>query len=121
MSNLSDSAHEGAPMICLSCTPYANLIKSASVVLMVLKWLPCTRNPLPGRSGWLGLTVATSKLGLASAAMAGSLGGGVGITHSVADVARSNRSGRDPGPCVQVPAIDLPSPDILPSYLPSIP
>ena len=115
MSHLSLSIHSGALIICFCCTPYAKVKRSVRVVLNVLKWLPCTLKALPGLSGSLGLMVATSKLGSASAAIGGSVGGGVGMVHAVSGVARSNNRGSGFGPCVHWPAIDLPSADILPS------
>jgi hypothetical protein len=66
----------------------------------------------PGDWGSLGLMVATSKEGLASDAIGL---GGSGIAHAVSALARSRSSGIGIVSSIQVPAIDLPSPDILPS------
>jgi hypothetical protein len=94
--------------------------RAMSVVLNVTNRLPRHRNALPGRSGWLGLIVATSKLGFASAAIAF---GGSGIGQASSDLVRTRFSGSGPGPYVQAPVMVLPSADIVivPSYLPPMP
>src|ERR1700679_2899372 len=102
-------------MICLVCSPYANAMRSFTLVFMVTKRSPLKPNPLPGLLGALGLMVATSKLGLAFASIGGSLGSGGGIVHSVSGVARVRLRGMGLGPWVQVPVIVLPSELSLPS------
>jgi hypothetical protein len=75
---------------------------------MVRKRRPPTVKSLPGCPGLAGLMVATSSTGFAFARM-GFGGGGSGMVHAVALVARVRLSGRGLGPWVQVPAIEFPS------------
>ena len=60
--------------------------------------------------------VATSNCGEASAAIGGNCGGGSGIVHMVAGVARAKFNGMGFGPWDQLPAIELPSALSFPSY-----
>src|SRR5579862_7708207 len=66
----------------------------------------------------LGLIVATSKLGSASAAMGLGGGSGLGISHAVSGVARVSTSGTGFGPWLQLPSMVLPSELNFPSYVP---
>lgn len=88
---------------------------------MVVNWRPLTRNPLPNVPGLLGLIVATSKTGSASAAIGFSRAGGGGMVHAVSGVTcfRFNGSGRSPW--VKFPAIEIPSESSFPSYDPPMP
>ena len=95
-------------------------MRSFRLVLKVMKCVPRKAKPLPCRLGSLGLMVATSRLGSASAAMGGTGGGGVGMVHSVSGVARVSVSGSGFGPWLQLPSIVFPSPLSLPSNEPPI-
>jgi len=66
---------------------------------MVEKRRPITRNPFPFMSGRLGLMVATSNFGSASAAIGFSFDGGSGMVHAVSGVARVRFKGSGFGPC----------------------
>ncbi len=90
-------------------------MRSLRVVLVVENWRPRIRNDLPGVSGLLSLTVATSNTGLASAGIGFGGGGGSGIVHAVSFVARVRFRGSGFGPWVHVPAIEFPSPLSFPS------
>src|SRR4051794_23034302 len=106
-SYFSDSIQAGPPVTCLACSPYAKTMRSATVVLVVVKRLlppRPTRIELPGASGRLGLMVATSKVGLASAGIRRGGGGGSGISHAVVGVARARFSGVVGPPWLHVPA-----------------
>src|SRR5438477_6023822 len=91
---------------------------SARVVLMVMTSWPLTVNSLPGLAGSLGLMVATSKAGLASAAIGVGGGGGSGMDHAVSGVAFVSTSGIAGPPWDQVPSMVFPSPLTLPSKVP---
>src|SRR6185369_11923000 len=67
-------------------------------------------------SGRAGLMVATSKPGLASAAICTGGGGGSGIAQAVSGVAFVRLRGRGT-PWLQVPSIEFPSALSLPSYV----
>src|SRR5687768_8066901 len=114
MSYLADSIHSGALVICAVCTRYAKLMRSPSVVLIVVNCRPRIVMTFPGVSGLLGLMVATSNAVGAFAAIGF---GGVGIGHAVSGVARLNVSGTGFPPCVKVPTIELPSALTCPSYV----
>ena len=93
MSYFSVSIHEGPPVICLGCTLYANLIKSltdVAVVFSIPLWFKSNQNR---PSGLAGLIVDTSNEGSAVAAITLGGGGGSGIAHAVAGVARTKSSG----------------------------
>src|ERR1700679_1200319 len=85
-----------------------------------MKCVPLKPNPLPCLLGSLGLMVATSRLGLASAAVGGTGGGGFGMVHSVSGVARVSVRASGFGPWLQLPSIVFPSPLSLPSKVPPI-
>src|ERR1039457_7201017 len=89
-------------------------MRSFKVVLTVTTSWPLTVNILPGRAGSLGLMVATSKAGLASAAIRTGGGGASGIAHAVAGGAhqiQGHRPPLGPGPQNRVP---------VPTHLPLI-
>src|SRR5579872_1156171 len=93
-SNFSVSAHAGAPMICLGCTEYANLIRSERFVFRVVNMpLRFTLMPQPGRWGSEGLIVATSNAGFALASIILGGGSGSGMVHAVVGVAFTSVSG----------------------------
>ena len=69
------------------------VIRSLRVVLMVITSWPLTVNNLPALAGSLGLIVATSKAGFASAAIGFGGGGGSGMVHAVSGVAFVNLRG----------------------------
>src|SRR3981081_3551030 len=71
----------------------------------------------PCSSGLVGLMVATSNAGFASAAIGAMRGGGWGIAHSVAVVARAKLGGGGFCPCLHVPVMELSSALIVPSYV----
>src|ERR1700722_2632700 len=96
-------------------------MRSFRVVLSVEKLRPFTRIALPGASGLLGLTVATSNTGEASADIGFGRAGGSGIVHAVWLVTCVRFRGSGPAPCVQVPVIEVASVLSLPSYMPPIP
>src|SRR5438067_6884165 len=98
-------------------------MRSARVEFVVVKRLlpPLpSRMDRPGAPGTLGLIVATSKVGFASAGISLVGGGGGGISHAVVAVARVRFKGMVGPPWVQVPAMVSPSPLSLPSKLPPI-
>src|SRR5690348_641199 len=97
-------------------------MRSFRVVLVVVNMLlppRPTRMDWPGVAGLDGLIVATSNARLALAAIGVGGGGGAGMAHAVVGVAFVRFSGVD-APCVQVPAIELPSPLSRPSNVPPI-
>src|SRR5689334_19063016 len=87
MSNLSESSHDGPPVTCFKWTPYAIVIRSATLEFVVVNRfdppLPTTIDR-PGVSGLAGLIVATSNTGFASDGISRGGGGGSGISHAVA-------------------------------------
>ena len=96
--------------------PLANWIRVRKGVAVVVNTL---LPPLPTprekpSSGLLGLMVATSIPGSASAAIGFGGGGGSGIVHAVSGVTRAKFKGSGAA-CVQVPAIELPSELSVPS------
>src|ERR1700733_14220045 len=94
MSNFSESNHAGAPMTCLGWRSYANLIRSARVVLWVfILPLRFTTSAQPGCLGSDGLMVATSNSGLAFGSIILGGGGGSGIDQAVCGVARARFRG----------------------------
>ena len=84
-------------------------MRSLTDVFTVVNRRPLSRYILPGMLGLLGLMVATSNEGLASAAIGFGRAGGSGMVHAVSAVARFRFKGRGMGPWVQVPASVLPS------------
>src|SRR5579872_6059903 len=94
MSYFSADSHAGAPMICLSLSPYTNFKRSVNETLTVTSFCPWIVMSLRCSSGFVGLIVATSKVGSAFAAIGGIFGGGGGMVHSVAGVARVRLSGK---------------------------
>src|SRR6202041_1922197 len=92
MSKRSVLNQAGASTICLGWSPYAKAIRSFRSVFEVMKCPALKKKALPCAPGLLGLIVATSKFGFASAAIGGTGSGGVGILHSVSGVARVSGS-----------------------------
>src|ERR1700682_6403722 len=82
---------------------------------------PLTANPLPCVPGFVGLIVATSNAGDASAAIAFGRAAGSGIAHAVSLVARFRVRDSGASPWVQVPAIEVRSAFRVPSKVPPIP
>src|SRR3954452_2993146 len=98
-------------------------MSSLSGVLVVVKRLvpPLpTRIDMPCASGRLGLIVATSNVGVASAGISFGGGGGSGMVHAVAGVARAKFRGAGVPPWLHVPEIESPSALTFPSYSPPI-
>src|ERR1035441_9975327 len=93
-------------------------MRSLRDVLIVEKLRPRTIKPLPCVSGLLGLMVATSNTGLASAAIGFSRTGGSGIGHAVSSVTCFRFRGIGEPPWVQMPVIEAPSAFTFPSYVP---
>src|SRR5438445_6240238 len=96
-------------------------MRSFAVVLPVEKRRPLTLKYLPGVPGLLGLIVATSNTGLASAAIGFTGAGGLGIVHAVSLVATFRSRGSGLAPWVQVPVIKVLSESSFPSYVPPTP
>src|SRR5580692_1097481 len=109
-SYLSESSHDGPLLICRGWMPLANWIRVRNGVAVVVKTF---EPPLPTPrekpwSGLLGLMVATSIPGSASAAIGFGGGGGSGIAHTVSGVARARIRGSGK-PWDQVPVMEFPS------------
>jgi hypothetical protein len=89
-------------------------MRSSNEEPRVLKFLPFIVSPCMLVAVSFGLIVATSKDGLASAAISFNGGGGAGISHAVSFVARTKVSGIGFA-WVHVPTIELSSPLSFPS------